>query len=65
MYLGAALCMWALRSWTIGQVEQVAAEQKKKPEDIGVAAAEALDSMPTSRQSSSNALKRLVIWKKV
>jgi len=68
MYLAAALCMWGLRGWKIGQIERIAAAQEKKPDDIDIAATNPLEKSgvgPMSTQSTSHVLKRLVMWKKV
>ena len=68
MYIAAAVCMWFLRSWKIGQIEQIAAEQRKRPEDIDAASAEPVGERAGSivaKRSQSNGLKRLFMMKKV
>lgn len=68
MYVAAAVSMWFLRSWKIGQIEQIAAEQEKRPEDIDAASAEPVNDRSISfaaKKNKSGVLKRLFIWKKV
>ena len=68
MYVAAAVCMWFLRVWKIGQIEQIAAEQEKKPNDIDAASAEQVDDRAVSfaaKKPKSSVLKRLFIRKKV
>ena len=68
MYVAAAVCMWVLRAWKIGQIEQIAAEQEKRPEDINAASSEPMGDGAISlaaKRYKSGVLKRLFIWKKV
>jgi len=68
MYLAAAVCMWFLRAWKIGQIEQTAAENEKRPEDIDPTATEPVDTQAVSsvlRVSRSNIFRRLLRWEKV
>ena len=68
MYIAAAVCMWFLRSWKIGQIQQIAAEQGKRPEDIDAASAEPVGERAdffVSKRSKSNVLRRLFIPKRV
>ena len=68
MYVAAAVTMWFLRAWKIGQIEQIAAEQEKRPEDIDAASAEPVNARAISlaaKNCQSGVLKRLFIWKKV
>lgn len=68
MYLAAAVCMWFLRAWKIGQIEEIAAEKEKRPEDIDAAAAEPVDPQnvsSSSRDFRSSLTKRLLKWEKV
>ena len=60
--------MWFLRSWKIGQIQQIAAEQGKRPEDIDAASAEPVGERAGSsvpKRSISNVLRRLFITKRV
>ena len=68
MYIGAALCMWALRAWKIGEVEARAVE--KGASDRESCSAEAMPQAHrcTSREiaeQSAGFMRRLVQWKKV
>lgn len=36
MYIAAALCMWLLRAWKVGQLERVALVEGKSAADIEV-----------------------------
>ncbi len=68
MYMAAAVCMWFLRAWKIGQIEVIATERKERPEDLNAASNEPIDSQDVStalRASRSNVIKRLVKWEKV
>ena len=60
--------MWFLRSWKIGQIQQIAAEQGKRPEDIDAASAESVGERADSfvpKRPKSNVLSRLFIPKRV
>ena len=69
MYLAAALCMWGLRGWKIGQLEAIAAGQQKKSaadvdvnvDDVGLESQTATDEI----QPRSDFVKRLFTWKRV
>ena len=64
MYVAAALCMWLLRAWKIGQLQEIAACENKSPESIGalqeVEPGEILD--PGTK---STLIARMFAWKKV
>ena len=67
MYVAAALCLWFLRAWKIGQLEELAVEQEKSLEGI-----DAVHDQPSrssvsasSKAAKSSVLKRLSMWKKV
>ena len=65
--MGAALCMWVLRAWKIGQIEQIAGEQEKRSENRDAASAEPVDETVSfaAKRSVRIQLNRLFIWKKV
>jgi len=69
MYIVAALCMWVLRTWKIGQLEQVVAEQEKSANNTDAVVVEpSTDLSPnsTSRtKAKSSIVKRLLAWKRV
>jgi hypothetical protein len=67
MYIAAALCMWVLRAWKIGQLEQLAAEEGKTMDNI-----DPLDSRiaielgtPETNWARSSLASRLFTWKRV
>ncbi len=60
--------MWFLRSWKLGQIEQIAAEQNKRPEDIDAASVAQVNDQAVSfiaKKYESSIWKRLFLWKKV
>ena len=60
--------MWFLRAWKIGQIEQIAAQQEKRPEDVDALSSEPLDDRAISlagKRYRSGVLRRFFIWKKV
>ena len=69
MYVAAALCMWLLRAWKIGEIEEIAAVEEKPPGDIDALHAEPTQLRRTASRKSgfkrSSILKRLFVWKKV
>ena len=68
MYIAAGVCMWLLRVWKIEQIEQIAAEQEKRSEDIPAASAEPVDdgtNFPKEKRSRGASLKGVLMWKKV
>lgn len=69
MYMGAALCMWLLRAWKIGELQAIAAAQEKRPEEIDAVATDQreIERMTSAvpYQPRSPLVKRLLMWKKV
>lgn len=69
MYVGAALCMWVLRAWKIGQLEQVVADQNMSANNAGAEFAEpSTDLSPnytSYTKAKSSIVKRLLAWKRV
>ena len=67
MYIAAALCMWFLRAWKIGELEQLAAEQGQSVQAIDAVESHAFEKPPSqvSRPAKSSVLKRLFMWKRV
>ena len=67
MYIAAALCMWFLRAWKIGELEELAAEQGQSLQGIDAIQSHALVKPPSraSRLAKSSILKRLFMWKRV
>lgn len=69
MYVAASICMWILRAWKIGQIEQIAAEQGKAPEEVAVVPIEpltaALSATSRSKLAEVSVIRRLYQWKKV
>lgn len=69
MYTAAALCMWFLRAWKIGELEQIAAETRKPVETLDAVTDQPPDLPPldtTSRsESKSNFMTRMCMWRRV
>lgn len=69
MYVSASICMWALRAWKIGQMEQIAAEQGKAVEEVDVVSIEpstaALSAASRSKLAEVSVIRRLFQWKRV
>ena len=69
MYIAAALCMWLLRAWKIGELEAIVAEQKVSTADLDPVNVEQSEVhrtiSATSRAKKSSISKRLLAWKKV
>ena len=66
MYIAAAICMWFLRAWKIGQLEHLATEREGpnitdppqlEPEDN--------PSHGLSQYMESNTFRRMIVWKRV
>lgn len=66
MYIAAALCMWFLRAWKIGEIERLAVAKGKPPAEVSAVAIETVDvTSHVVNQPSSSVLRRLFAWKKV
>lgn len=66
MYIAAALCMWFLRAWKIGEIERVAAAKGPSPAEVSVVDIEPVDNISQAvGQPSSSVSRRLFAWKKV
>ena len=67
MYVAAALCMWFLRAWKIGEIGKIAAAQEKPLENIDALASQLPEGLDCQRSDSakSNLVSRLVMWKRV
>lgn len=67
MYTAAALCMWFLRAWKIGELEQLAGKKRKPPESLDPVVDEALElengEAANLQRYKSNVLKRLYMWR--
>ena len=60
--------MWLVRIWKIAQIDQIAAEQEKRPEDLDAGYTAPTDETTvTSRKKKfqSSTLRRIVTLKKV
>ncbi|KAL8962258.1 MAG: hypothetical protein Q9193_001311 [Seirophora villosa] len=65
MYIVAGgVCMWLLRAWKVGQMENAAAEEGKFPAQNGAVVADGHHAT-RSEGSKSNVVKRLCAWKRV
>ena len=68
MYMAAAVCMWFLRAWKIGQLEETATGLEKRPGDLNTAMSQPTgpqDLSLASKNSPSSIIRRLMTWKKV
>ena len=69
MYIGAALCMFLLRAWKIGQLERLAAELNKAPGELDVLATQPCEVglVPSSGWHSHvpSILKRIIELRRV
>ncbi|MCJ1382172.1 hypothetical protein MMC17_005284 [Xylographa soralifera] len=67
MYIAAAICMWFLRGWKIGQLEQLTTEKGEGLETTDPIQMEPEDNLPPSRSQykESNILRRMISWKRV
>lgn len=69
MYVVSAISMWFLRAWKIGEIEQIAAEQGKAPEEVNATPSEFQGQTPAPEPLrgtvKSSIVKRLLAWKRV
>lgn len=63
MYVAAALCLWFLKVWKLGEIERVAALEHKPLDQVDPANTSAVDVSATRPKSS--VVKRLLRWQKV
>jgi len=65
----AALCMWVLRVWKIGQLQQIAAKQERPANNINAVKAEPSTDLSSECTNytiaKSSIMKRLIAWKRV
>lgn len=67
MYLAAAVCMWFLRAWNIGELERLARTKEKRESDSEPTPEAADDRIGwvSSRPGRSSLLRRLTTMKKI
>ena len=69
MYIGAALCIWFLRAWKIGQLELLATQTEKPSESIDPVGDQPLEgaiwNASGAGRPASNVLKRMCMWRRV
>ena len=69
MYVGAALCMWLLRAWKIGQLELLVTETEKPSESIDPVRDQpsegTIQGASEVGSPTSNVLKRMCLWRRV
>jgi hypothetical protein len=63
MYLGAAICLWLVRAWKIGELEEEASVKEKT--GLELIDIDASDRRPSLGFKRSPFLKRMVMWQKV
>ncbi|MCJ1394039.1 Tubulin beta chain (Beta tubulin) [Xylographa bjoerkii] len=63
MYIAAAICMWVLRGWKIGQLEQLATEKGEGLETTDPLQIEPEDDLPPGRSQhkASNLFRRMIV----
>jgi len=65
MYTAAAVCMWFLRAWKVGELEELAAEEGKSMSNIDPLEQHHEEGMVHRPfKAKSSLLKRLVKWKR-
>lgn len=66
MYIGAAVCLWLVRTWKIGEMEEIAAAAGKAEADVSPVAYSNVEasSAPVDFKRSSF-VKRMFVWIKV
>jgi hypothetical protein len=57
MYIGAAVCLWLVRAWKIGEVEEKEAAMAKSGTDEGIPMSGSFQKSPF--------VKRMFMWRKV
>lgn len=69
MYIGAALCLWFLRAWKVGQLEELAAVAEKRMENTDPAIEPLSEGARRSRSLRGSVrtsfVKRMFRWQKV
>lgn len=63
MYIAAALCLWFLKAWKLGEIERVAAVEHKSSDQVDAANTSSVDISDTRMKSS--VINRLLRWQKV
>jgi len=69
MYIGAAVCLWLLRAWKIGQLEELAAAAQKPTESVdpvtGFLSEGAIEPRLAEGGARSGFVRRMMRWHKV
>ena len=65
MYIAAALCLWALKVWKLGQLELDAAAKRQFPTDISPVERDPEVPLASATAKPSPALHRMIRWTKV
>ncbi|KAL8736270.1 MAG: hypothetical protein Q9166_000425 [cf. Caloplaca sp. 2 TL-2023] len=68
MYIAAALCMWFLRAWKIGEIERIAAAEAKASAESAEVSVMAVEPDRTSKalpKPRTSVLRRLFAWKRI
>jgi hypothetical protein len=63
MYIAAALCLWFLKAWKLGEMERVAAAEHKPLDQVDAANTSSVDI--SSAKPTSSVVNRLLRWQKV
>ncbi|KAF2842384.1 MFS general substrate transporter [Patellaria atrata CBS 101060] len=65
-YFVAALCVWLLRAWKLGEVERIAMVTGEKPEEVNATTSPTLDELGARTTKAQTAfVKRMLCWKKI
>jgi MFS family permease len=66
MYIGAAVCLWLVRAWKIGEMQEKAAAAGKNESELDPIPAVADDATPAPMKfRKSSFVKRMFMWQKV
>lgn len=63
MYIIAALCLWFLKAWKLGEIERVAALEHRSMDQLDAVNTSAVDISGVRKKSSI--ISRLLRWQKV
>lgn len=63
MYIAAALCLWFLKVWKLGELERIAAAENKPLDNVDTANTPSVD--VSGVQLKSSVVNRLLRWQKV
>lgn len=65
MYIAGSLCLWILRAWKIGEIEQIVIEEGETSGEVDVVPMVAHGESSRPHLAKSSIIKRLFQWKRV